>query len=283
MSTTQPAPDSQTPESSTLAPPAAGSEASGGVGQPRSRSSTALVMWLAVLLVFAGACTLWAAWKLFQRSTAGQPDTVALPSAAGDGAAAPGSDESWIKEFTLTERSGRPFDSRDLQGKVWVASFFFATCPSFCVQQNQHVKSLYDDFAAEDLTFVSITCDPKQDTPEKLREYARRFDADPQRWLFLTGDLTYIRRIGAERFGQPVHEQTHKNSLVVVDKWGETRGSFDWADEDDMRELKELLPRLLREEQPPQPADEQPAQPTQPGAGAAGEPEGGGESDGESL
>ena len=219
------------------------------------RVSAAIMMWLAVLLVFVGGMTLWGAWKLFQRETAGPAGVSDAKPIAGSElltSPPPGSDQTWIKEFTLTERTGKAFDSRDLAGRVWVASFFFATCPSYCVQQNQHIKHLHDEFATEGVTFVSITCDPKNDTPEKLREYARRFDADPERWLFLTGDLTYIRRIGAEKFGQPVHEQTHKNSLIVVDKWGASRGSFDWNDEAEMKELRQLLGALQAEDAPPE-------------------------------
>lgn len=216
--------------------------------------SPLLLMWVAVLLIFVGAMTMWGAWRLFQRDTDGLAGSAPAGPTSGESLAPsppPGSEDKWINEFTLTERSGETFDSRDLAGKVWVASFFFATCPSYCVQQNQHIKGLQDELADQDVTFVSITCDPKNDTPEKLREYARRFDADPQRWLFLTGDLTYIRRIGAEKFGQPVHEQTHKNNLVVVDKWGTPRGSFDWNDEAEMKELRELLATLQQEKENP--------------------------------
>jgi protein SCO1/2 len=216
-----------------------------------------LLLWLAVLLIFVGGMTMWGAWRLFQRETdglAGSGPGGSTASANLPATPPPGSGEKWIDEFTLTERSGETFDSRDLAGKVWVASFFFASCPSYCVQQNQYVKHLHDDLANQDVTFVSITCDPKHDTPEKLREYARKFDADPQRWLFLTGDLTYIRRIGAEKFSQPVHEQTHKNALIAVDKWGTPRGSFDWNDDAEKKELRELLATLQQETE--NPADE---------------------------
>ncbi len=53
---------------------------------------------------------------------------------------------------------------------------------------------------------ISISCDPRNDSPEVLSRYADRFPADPNRWLFLTGDLNYIKRIGHDIFLQYVQE-----------------------------------------------------------------------------
>jgi protein SCO1/2 len=273
-------PDTSPGRTSDKAPGATVDNTTGKAAPVASRRISAGVMgWVAVLFVFVGAMTLWGAWKLYQRTTDGAADSTQLGATGQSGAPVPGADVPWLDEFTLTERTGKPFNSADLAGKVWVASFFFATCPSYCVQQNQRVQQLAAEYADQDVTFVSITCDPKQDTPEKLREYARRFDADPQRWLFLTGDLTYIRRVGAEKFGVPVHEQTHKNSLMVVDKWGKVLGSFDWNDEKEMREFQEALRAALAAKEPPEETDPTKV-PAQSGeANETDEPEDGGESD----
>lgn len=162
-----------------------------------------------------------------------------------------GSNVKWINEFTLTERSGKPFQSQDLAGEVWVASFFFASCPSSCRAQNELISRLHAEFGPKGVTFVNISCDPETDTPERLREYARIFNADPEQWLFLTGDLTYIRRIGAEKFGVPVDKQAHVDRLLVVDRWGKVRGGFNWHDPLKVDELKATLTELLSETEPP--------------------------------
>lgn len=171
---------------------------------------------------------------------------------ANDGSHAnAGGSPQWLKEFTLTERSGKKFHSTELAGQVWVASFFFTSCPSSCRQQNDLISRLHAEFGKQGVKFVNITCDPALDSPERLREYARLFNADDKEWLFLTGDLNYIRRVGAEKFGVPVAQQAHVDRLIAVDKSGEVRDLFNWHDPLEVDKLKELLPKLLAETEPP--------------------------------
>ena len=152
-----------------------------------------------------------------------------------------------IGEFVLTERSGRPFDSASLKGHVWVASFFFATCPSVCVQQNKILAEFQAEYGKRGLKLVSITCDPQNDSPEALRAYAARFQAQPGTWFFLTGDLTYIRLIGRDAFQVPVAHQTHANRLLLVDRQGRLSGSFNWTDARELAKLRSRIETLLKE------------------------------------
>ncbi|QDU89583.1 hypothetical protein Pla175_29750 [Pirellulimonas nuda] len=68
-----------------------------------------------------------------------------------------------LRDFEVTEREGVPLRSQELRGKVWVASFFFTGCPGACAQLNQRIKDLHNDGALQDVTWVSITCDPEND------------------------------------------------------------------------------------------------------------------------
>ncbi len=150
-----------------------------------------------------------------------------------------------IDDFMLTERSGRPFHSSSLKGHVWVASFFFASCPSTCVRQNEVVARLQEEYGNRGVKFVSITCDPENDTPERLREYAAKFQARPDQWFFLTGDLTYIRLVGQDAFQVPVAKQTHANRLMLVDQNGKLCGSFNWNEARQLKKLREKIESLL--------------------------------------
>jgi len=194
---------------------------------------------LAVVLVSAGILTLVTTAMVFNR------DSVERQGNSSNG--------EWrnvgeIKDFVLTERSGTQFDSRSLDGEVWVASFFFASCPTECQFQNEAVAGLQREFGPKGVKFVSITCDPANDTPARLRDYANRFNADPDQWLFLTGDLSDIQRIGQERFKLNVKQSTHSSRLVVVDRNGSIRGAFEWKDPADLTKLKLMLNRCLAEE-----------------------------------
>jgi cytochrome oxidase Cu insertion factor (SCO1/SenC/PrrC family) len=98
-----------------------------------------------------------------------------------------------VPQFSLIERSGRPVSRDDLKGKVWVANFIYTKCTETCPTQSLQVARLQAEFAdAPDLRLVSITVDPTNDTREVLTEYAGRYGADRERWLFLTGDKREI-------------------------------------------------------------------------------------------
>ncbi len=163
----------------------------------------------------------------------------------------PEEEEAWLSRFELTERSGEQVSSEDLLGRPYVVSFFFSTCPSICVKQNQKLKELQDEFEGSGVRFVAISVDPETDTPEVLREYAARFGADEEQWLFLTGDLTYIRRIGGEIFKQPVNKKFHTERFVLVDAEGKIEGFYNWPQERQMDELRETIDSMVDSDAPP--------------------------------
>ena len=159
-----------------------------------------------------------------------------------------------IPDFKLTERSGVPFDSTSLKGKVWVADFFFASCPGVCLLLTARMAEVHRQFAGEDgVRFVSITTDPVADTPVALQQYAARFQADT-RWLFLTGEKDYIWNLCQTGFKLAVAESpksvepiTHSSRLVLVDKTGTIRGTFEGVGEEGPKRIIEAIRRLLAE------------------------------------
>jgi cytochrome oxidase Cu insertion factor (SCO1/SenC/PrrC family) len=157
----------------------------------------------------------------------------------------------WMTGFTLTERNEKQVQWSDLKGQVTITNFFFTSCPAQCLQQSQKVGEVMGSYRGKPVTAVSITCDPDIDSPERLREYADRLKADPKQWLFLTGELTYIRRVEAELFSVMLDKQTHTERLIVADKWGNLRGSFLWNKLDEVTKLRLLVDELLAETEEP--------------------------------
>ena len=155
-----------------------------------------------------------------------------------------------LTEFELTERSGNPFRSNDMLGKVWVATYFFTTCPGECIRLNQNIQYLHNLPELKDVTWVSITCDPDTDTLEALQKYADNLKADPDRWLFVRGELDYTQRVarGMDLF---LSRKGHQDYAVVVDKAGKIRGMFDATSLSDTERLKKLLEKLVAEDPPP--------------------------------
>jgi protein SCO1 len=161
-----------------------------------------------------------------------------------------------LTDFVLTDQDDKPFDSASLRGKVWVGSFFFTNCPATCWRLNQALAGLQEANPGSGTHFVSITCDPDNDTPQALKAYAERFKADPARWTFLTGDLKLIRNIGNDFFQVAVERGTHSDRAFVVDRKGEIRGRFRLTEPDQLEMLKKLLAVVEAE----------PAEPTAPAA-----------------
>jgi protein SCO1/2 len=143
-----------------------------------------------------------------------------------------------VGSFALTERSGRTVTDQDLRGKVWVASFIFTRCIGPCPAVTSSVAKLQEEFRNEPgVKFVTFTVDPARDDLKSLREYAVSRNADPERWLFLTGDEATIHTLMRDQFKQPVERKSgpdvkpgdefgHSSRLVLVDKQGIIRGMF---------------------------------------------------------
>ena len=153
--------------------------------------------------------------------------------------------EGWLNSFTLIERNGESITSESLKGQPYIASFFFSTCPSICKLQNEKLQQLQTEFKGLPIRFVAITVDPETDTPEKLQEYAKRYKADAKQWLFLTGDLTYIRRVGAEMFTVAVDKQVHTERFILVDSEGKILHYYTWTDPGQFKKLKDDIQAIL--------------------------------------
>jgi cytochrome oxidase Cu insertion factor (SCO1/SenC/PrrC family) len=165
--------------------------------------------------------------------------------------------------FVLTAQDGSSFDSTSLAGKVWLASVFFSNCPGPCFRENQAVADILREIDDPDFVAVSITCDPDTDTPDVLRRYADRFEADPARWKFLTGDFALIKKLANESFLLPAEVGVHSERGVVFDRQGRLRGSYHLLQPDRV----ELLEKLIREVLAEKPAADSAAE--TPAAGAA--------------
>jgi cytochrome oxidase Cu insertion factor (SCO1/SenC/PrrC family) len=148
------------------------------------------------------------------------------------------------------DQHGQAFNSSSLDGKVWIASFFFTSCPSACWKLNQELSQVQNEAAGSDLRLVSITCDPDNDTSEALDRYAKHFKADPERWTFLTGEFREIRRIGNDCFKVAVEKGTHSDRAMIVDRSGKVRGRFRLTDPTQLLVMKNLLAKVQSEAVP---------------------------------
>lgn len=159
-----------------------------------------------------------------------------------------------LPDFKLTERSGKTVQLADLAGKVWVADFFYTTCPGPCPMLSSRLTDLQTQLAGEEsVRLVSISTDPEKDTPEVLQIYADKFKAS-ERWLFLTGNKQAIYDLGNKGFKLSVAEDpagtepiTHSTKLVLVDRAGGVRGFYEGVGEEGSGKLMRDIRKLLKE------------------------------------
>jgi protein SCO1/2 len=159
-----------------------------------------------------------------------------------------------VPDFQLIERSGQALSQADLRGKVWVADFFYTTCPGPCPMLTSRLSELQSVTSKlPEVRLVSISTDPAKDTPEVLQKYAEKFQAG-ENWLFLTGQKETIFDLANKGFklavveGGPAEEPiTHSTKLVLVDQTGMIRGFYEGVGEENSERLVADIERLLRE------------------------------------
>jgi protein SCO1/2 len=160
-----------------------------------------------------------------------------------------------VPEFQLINQGGKNFGSADLRGKIWIADFIYTTCPGPCPMISSRMSELQKPLEKTDVHLVSFTVDPAKDTPEVLRTYAERLQAEPGRWDFLTGPQSTIYNLSRNGFKLVVSDGSdangipvHSTLMILVDRDGAIRGYYDAAEPDAITKLVADTTHLLREQ-----------------------------------
>lgn len=142
--------------------------------------------------------------------------------------------------FNLISQDGNTYNEKYFIGKKVIFSFFFTSCKGPCPTLNSNLVRIQKDLTEnKDLLFVSVTIDPKRDSPDILREYAKKIGANLENWVFLTGSIDEIVKLseGDLKLGVDPAEYNHSTKVILVDKESNIRGLFD---SDGKKEIKEL-------------------------------------------
>jgi len=146
-----------------------------------------------------------------------------------------------VPDFVLTDQTGKPFGSKDLAGKIWVADFVFTTCQGPCPRMSSQFRQLQQQVSADPsrVRFVSFTIDPVRDSPAVLADYGKKYGADPSRWVFLTGSQAELNKLSVGTFyaGRIDGSLTHSTRFALVDSEGRVRGFYDSSDPEKTKEL----------------------------------------------
>ena len=155
-----------------------------------------------------------------------------------------------IPAFSFIDSHGDEINRRNLDGKVWVADFIFTTCTMACPVMTGNMNIIHKEFRNNNnVRIVSISVYPEYDTPEVLTEYASRYDANTDRWHFLTGPEEDVKKLIKNGFKMGDYEDIifHSERFALVDQKGQIRGYYSGVQIDDMKNLKKDINILLAE------------------------------------
>ena len=140
-----------------------------------------------------------------------------------------------IGDFVLTNQDGEELTNKDFDSYYYVADFFFTTCPTICPSMSAEMQRIQAEFSDdEDFKILSHTVQPEVDSVPVLKEYAKLYEADPDKWILATGDKKVIYNLARKSYFAAVTEGDggpddfiHTENFVLVDKEKRIRGFYD--------------------------------------------------------
>jgi len=154
-----------------------------------------------------------------------------------------------IPSFDLIDQNGESFTLESVKGNVWLADFIFTTCAGPCPIMTERMSTVQHDLIDIDkLKFVSFTVNPDYDTPEVLKKYAKRYDADISTWSFVTGKYEQIQELIANGFKMGDEEEIvfHSTRFALVDHEGNLRGYYSGTEPMDHENLTRDINSLIK-------------------------------------
>lgn len=161
-----------------------------------------------------------------------------------------------IADWEFTNQNGKKISHKEYENKIYVADFFFTTCPTICPTMTDNMVWLQDqikDFP--DVMLLSHSVTPDIDTPEVLKQYAVEKGVNDSIWNLVTGnkkDIFYIARQSylAVKTGSPdeLYDMVHTENFILVDKKRRIRGFYDGTKKEDMQKLLEDISFLVNHE-----------------------------------
>ncbi len=159
-----------------------------------------------------------------------------------------------IRDFSFTNHNGETITNESYKDKIYVADFFFTTCPTICPTVMSQMVRIYDKYENNpDVMLLSHTLDPKRDTIAALKAYADNLEIDAPKWNLVTGDKKVIRGFAQDYMNIVVEDNeapggiNHSGKIVLIDKDRRIRAFAEGTDPNEVDELLEDIDKLLQE------------------------------------
>ena len=158
-----------------------------------------------------------------------------------------------ISNFVMTNQNNELVTEKDYDNKIYVADFFFTTCPSICPMMTGNMVFLQNELEKEDIMFASFSVTPEIDSVEVLKKYAVEKGVDDSRWNLMTGNKKEIYDLARKSYlvakenpDEGSHDMIHTENFVLVDKEKRIRGYYDGTNIDEINLLLSDINLLIK-------------------------------------
>lgn len=160
-----------------------------------------------------------------------------------------------IADFEFVNQDNAVVTNETFKDKIYIADFFFTSCPTICPVMKKEMLRVYDEFKDNDeVLFLSHTIDPDYDTVALLHDYAERLGVSSDKWHFVTGEKEKIFDMGLKSYMVTAMEDEkapggliHSGAFILVDKDRRVRGMYDGTVKEEVDVLINDIHRLLKE------------------------------------
>jgi protein SCO1/2 len=160
-----------------------------------------------------------------------------------------------IADFSFVNQNGKTITQKDYEGKIYVADFFFTTCPSICPKMTANLFDVQKAIINNPkVMLLSHTVFPENDNVPVLKAYAKKYGVDDKKWNLVTGDKKEIYTMArksylAVKLGKPeeLYDMVHTENFVLVDTKRRVRGFYDGTKKEDIQKLIEDINFLSNE------------------------------------
>lgn len=151
-----------------------------------------------------------------------------------------------IRPFELINQENQPFTEKDMEGKIYVADFFFTTCPGICPKMTNSMSDIQKEFINDDdILLLSHSVTPEKDNVSVLKKYAQDKKIDFKRWKLLTGSKNEIYDLGRNYYFVEEDEGVkkgndvflHTENFILIDKQRHIRGIYNGLDPNSIQNL----------------------------------------------
>jgi len=164
---------------------------------------------------------------------------------------------SVVQSFSFVNQDGQRITNKDMEGKVYVAEYFFTNCRCICPAMNNNMRRVYEKFKDEkSFVILSHTCDPERDSVQQLKRYADSMKVDTHRWVFLTGrkDSLYAMARVSYTIDDPAdnlldikNDFLHTQFWALVNKKGQVKNIYDGLKQSEVEAMIGKIQKLLKE------------------------------------